>query len=332
MLNALWVDGNRWVAGGEYGRIYVSDNGGKNWKTFDAFSNDEIVVRIFEREDKLYLLTVTQEQKSAKLYVRADDNFRFSLVSKTKFKLAGKSKGFAASMDGGQESLTKMYFNREDLRGIKVQLSGDYLVAQLNKRLFAVYGFGKNKWKTFKADKPIRAFSLNNDHIDMVAETHRISYGAASSYKGEKFRELPFEVRNKFNITSMYSYSAGLRKKLAEKDYIAISNGGFHLNKDGSRLVVMGLFESEEQLQKQPPPRIYSIGSDRTPVVMRSLENINFSSDPDLLPMSEDILLIDRVVPRVYRVKPDGSIDSHRLHDRAYERLREIDERVEVQT
>jgi hypothetical protein len=298
----------------------------------NAFPVDEVVVRVFKKKDKLYALTTSQEQKRAKLYAETVEKLKFSLVSETKFKLAGKSKGIMAAMDGMEESLTKMYFNREDLKNIRVRLSDAELVVQLNKERFAAYDFDKNKWQTLETEKPIKAFSLNKDRIVMVAETRRMSKDDARRYKGEKFQGLPLWKKAKLKITTIYAYSADLRKKLAEKYYFAISAGGIYLNEDGSRLAVMSLIENENWLEKAPPPRLYSIGSDWSPVVAHSLENIGFFFDSDLLSFDGNMLLIDRVVPRVHRLKSDGNIDSYRLYDNAYKQLLEISNKVEVKT
>lgn len=323
MLSTLSIDEAEWVAGGEGGRIYFSKDRGASWTAIDAFVRDEVVVKLFHRNGSLHALTVSQDQERAKLYAAKPDG-TYAEISQTSFELLEKSRGIMAKLDQLQESLTKMFFNRDDLRKVRVHVADDYLVAQFNAKQFVSFDFDDAAWHSLTLDKPVRTFIAAKDGIYMMSEAHeeRVSDSEPQVRAlAARVRGASFEEGAKLPITTLFHYTKDLRTKLATRDVLALPRGGFYVNEEGQVVAVLSVIEDQTDLQKTPGPQIYSIDGDARPSPLYSLRDIGFFHDSDLLSMGADSVLIDRIAPRVHRVGTSGEIATYRLYEYAKERL-----------
>jgi hypothetical protein len=326
MVNTLLVEGERWTAGGEGGRIYISENGGGDWKPVDAFPRDEVVVKLFRKQDVLYALTLSQKQELAKLYTASTDGTEFAQIAKTEFALSDKSKGILAAMGDGIESLTKMYFNRIDLKKIRVHVGESELIAQFNDQLFAGYSFEKKQWRTVQAEQPIHDFAVTGDGVYMMSQAYAVTESSKATRKlaPERFGDLGLKEQEKVKITALYHYPADLGKELSSEELFAAPHGGFYVREDGTKVAVLGLYEDKSSIEKYPPSRLYSIGKDSATGLLHSTEGAAFYFDSDLIPSGGDNMLIDRVAPRIYRLKAGGGVAAYSLYEETYGLLKKI--------
>lgn len=325
MVNTFLAEGGRWTAGGEGGRIYISENGGDDWKSVEAFPRDEVVIKVFSRQDVMYFLTLSQKQGLAKLYTASTDGTQFTQIAKTKFTLSGKSKGILAAMGNGVESLAKMLFNRIDLKKIRVHVGENELLAQFNDKLFTSYSFEKKKWLAVEAARPIHDYAVKGDSVYMMSQAYALAEGSAATRKlaAERFGGLSPKALEKVKITAFYHYPADLGKRFSVEELLAAPHGGFYVREDGTKVAILGLYE-ETNIEKYPQSRLYSIGKDSVTSLLHPADGAAFYFDSDLVPAGGDNLLIDRIAPRVYRLKSNGSVAAYRLYEEAYRQLERV--------
>jgi hypothetical protein len=306
MLTSLSTSGDRWVAGTEAGRLYVSENRGASWSAVDAFPRDEVVVHVFERDSMLHALTVSQTQASAKLY-RGSASAGFTPLSRTGFALEGKANKPAILVDfaGARESLTQKYFNRTDLRKVRVLESGDFLTVLLNSRQIASYNFLAGSWQAYRLPQPVSSATADRDGISIVSRARMVP---ASQRFGETAgtKEAP--------VTSILQLGPGLGAQRDSRELVAVSRGGVHVREGGQMIAVLSLVDDAAHLDKLPQPKIYAIGGDAAPTVVRELEGVSFFHDSELRASDGALVIIDRVAPRIHRLMESG-VKTYSLYD-----------------
>jgi hypothetical protein len=298
MLTALSISGDRWFAGTEAGRLYVSENRGASWTAIDAFPRDEVVVHVFERDSMLHALTVSQAQASAKLY-RGSASTGFTPMARTGFGLEGKAHKPAILVDfaGAKESLTQKYLNRTDLRKVRVLESGDFLTVLLNSRQIASYNFLAGSWQAYRLPQAVSSATATPDGISIVSKPRMVP---ASQRFGETVgaKEAP--------VTSILQLGPGLGAQRDSRELVAVSRGGIHVAEGGQVFAVLSLVEDAAHLEKLPQPKIYAIGGDAPPTVVRALDGMSFFHDSELRAADGGLVIIDRVAPRIHRLVESG--------------------------
>ena len=312
MISALLTDGDRWIGGGEGGRIYRSEDRGEHWKAVDAFARDETVVYLFAAQGKVHALTVSQLQDVARLYQATDGGF--TELARTGFNLEGKSRKprLFLAINNFRESLTDLYLNRRDLKKIRATFVGESLIVQFNSREFASYGFRDRQWRRFRSAERIKAFVAGPDSVSLLAHQPVPASRTFGDAAGKK--EAP--------LTRISDFTPDFSQRRSTQDFLAAPRGGFNVRTDGSKVAVLSLVENVDQLDELPPAQLYSLAGGAGPAPLRSLEGLAFYYDSDLLWWHDDLVLVDRVAPRVHRIAAEG-VTSYRLYEVAYAELGE---------
>jgi hypothetical protein len=289
MLTALSMAGDRWMAGSEAGRVYVSTDHGASWTATDPFPRDEVVAHLFERNGVLHALTVSQQQAAAKLY-RASGGTSFTEISRTRLALESKVKMPRLLMDfaGGRPSLTQTYLNREDLKKVRVLESGDFLTVQLNSRHFASFDFAANSWRTYGSEQRVPWVAANRHGICLMSQ----------SGDSTVIREL----------------GAGLSGQRSYQELPAVPRGGIAVRDDGSKLAVLSLDVTVPARGTQAQAQIYALVGDAKPSLLRPLDDVAVFFDSELHAIDDALVLIDRVAPRVHRFV-GSSATTYTLYD-----------------
>jgi len=312
MLAALYVDGDRWIAGGEGGRVYRSDDRGEHWSAVDAFARDETVAHLFARQGSLYALTVSQPLGIARLYRSADAGF--VELARTGFGLEGKSRKprWFLAVNNFRDSLTDLYLNRRDLKKIRATFRDDSLIIQFNSREFASYSFRESQWQRFRSDQRIKAFIAGPGTVSLLSYQQVPASQRFAGAAGGK--EAP--------LTRIIDLAQDFSERRATQEFFAYPRGGFGVREDGSKVAVLSLVEDVRQLDEPPAAQLYSIGSGPAPTRLRPLDGLAFFYDSDLLCGHDEIVIIDRVAPRVHRMSAEGD-STYRLYEVAYAELGE---------
>lgn len=290
MLTAISMVGDRWIAGTEAGRLYVSTDRGATWSAVDAFPRDEIVAHVFERDGVPHALTVSQPQAVAKLY-RAGDDMTFAEIARTGFPVEGKSKKprLLVSFAGARESLMVTYLNRLDLKKVRVLECGDFLTVQLGSRQFASFNFAANAWMAYGMPQPVEWVSSNADGITMMS--HRDG-----------------------GMTTIQQIGPGLGSQRSRAEINAVPRGGLDARKDGTRVAILSLLDGAPSTDKPPPAQIYVLADGAPPKPVRALDDVGYFWDSELREIDGDLVLIDRVAPRVHRFT-DENVTTYSVYE-----------------
>jgi len=295
MLTALSMSGDRWIAGTEAGRLYLSQDRGARWTAADAFPRDEVVVHVFERNGALHALTLSQQQSAAKLY-RATAGTSFTEIARTRFALENKARmpRLLVELAGGRQSLTQLYLNRLDLKKVRVLESADFLTLQLNSRHFASFNFTVYGWQSYDSEQQVQWATANGDGVFLMSQ------------RPADNPQTP--------ITRILQLGPGLGGQRGQHELQAAPRGGIHVRDDGSKLAVLSIFDAASNGGKSAEPQIYALIGDAKPAAVRALDDVAFFYDSELRVVDDALVLIDRVAPRVHRFVESRAI-TYSLYD-----------------
>jgi len=123
-------------------------------------------------------------------------------------------------------------------------------------------------------------------------------------------------------LTRIIELTPDLTQRRSTQEFAAAPRGGFDVLENGSKVAVLSLVENAGQIDDPPAAQLYSIESGAVPAPLRSLDGLAFFYDSDLFWMHDDLVIVDRVAPRVHRISAGGNT-TYRLYEVAYAELAE---------